>query len=99
MNVKNNQFNLTVPDNTPVTNDSSQTERLSIQNVSSHQNPIELSEEEKISLQKYRWQEEVGNTRGIWVSIKKQKLYCRENWRQCPLGTNLPKSRARRYLG
>lgn len=75
VNVKNNQYNYTVPENIPVTQNDPRAEKISIFKDLSHQNPTELPEEEKILLQQYRWQEEIGNTRGIWVSIKKQKLY------------------------
>ncbi len=75
MNVKNNQFNLTLPEHAHVIKDDSQNDRLIIQNSPSNNRPQDLSQEEKNLLTKYQWEEKVGSECGIWVSIKKQKLH------------------------
>ncbi|MGC8737413.1 MAG: family 78 glycoside hydrolase catalytic domain [Candidatus Hydrogenedens sp.] len=75
VNIKNNNYNLTVPENIHVITDGVQCGNISVHTVLSHQSPTELSEEEKTLLKNYQWDIKTENTRGIWVSIKKQKLY------------------------
>lgn len=74
VNLKNNHYDLTTPENVKVIKNNSKGESLSIHTYPSHQPPIGLSDREQNQLNQYNWGTVVGNNRGIWVSIKNQKL-------------------------
>ncbi len=92
VDVKNNHYELTVPDGIKVIKDESQGINLSVNISPSHQKHKELYKEDWKILDKYGWNTEVGENKGIWVSIKQQKLYVLENnkiiW-QAPCSTAL----------